>query len=123
MLKIYIIRKGWNIQSMNHTHTFVRYQRKNQNPLGKVVYRCNDPNCYYKVDRDFLIGKMSRCTSCGSEFILTCVQLDRKNPKCDNCANTAQARRKRQIKDVIEGIIPTTPSREIVLEEIFEKEN
>jgi hypothetical protein len=44
------------------------------------------------LDKEATEGKLSLCTACGSQFILTREDLKRAKPKCLNCSNTKKAR-------------------------------
>ena len=82
--------------SLNHIHTFVKY--------GKKSYRCFDPECTSIYSKDMLHGKASKCTDCGSEFILTHEDLKRARPKCLKCSNTKEARTFQAAARLFEGL-------------------
>lgn len=92
---------------VNHTHTFIRY-RKKKTSMGEVIqtYRCYDPRCTYRVDRDFIKGKANKCP-CGKEFILSGEDLRRAFPKCLNCSDTAASRQYKTVKQLSDSLFPS----------------
>lgn len=69
-----------------HIHTYVKYKGR------PGFYRCNAKDCTHFIDKERILGKMSRCNSCGAEFQLTQEDLRRAKPKCLECSNTKRAR-------------------------------
>ena len=56
--------------------------------MGKISYRCNDPNCTSIYPKSVLKGKKCLCSNCEeNEFILTSVHLERAVPKCPICVS------------------------------------
>lgn len=82
---------------LKHVHIYVRYKRG--------LYKCNDPHCTHFADREFLVGKATLCSKCGSEFVLTREDLKRKAPLCLNCSDTKEAKRYRLSKQLIAAVL------------------
>jgi hypothetical protein len=68
-----------------HVHSY-RRKRNNKNPKNPIYY-CVLPNCYHKLEREFLNGKMSVCSGCGRTFQLDWKALWLAVPKCPGCRN------------------------------------
>lgn len=84
--------------SIDHVHTYIRYKKR------PGYYRCAAPNCTHLQEKEFLLGKNSLCSACGSCFVLTYEDLRKAKPRCLNCANTKEARRYREIQKLTEGL-------------------
>ncbi len=85
-----------------HVHSYVRIPKSTQ------IFKCNAPHCTHTQIRKLLNGKASLCPSCGAEFLLDWHKLQRAVPKCDDCCNTAEARRKRAARDLMEKLTNLT---------------
>jgi hypothetical protein len=71
---------------INHIHTYVKYKTR------PGYFMCSAPDCTHFLDKERVNGKLSLCTECGSQFILSREDLKRVRPKCLNCSNTKKAR-------------------------------
>ena len=81
-----------------HLHTYERHRKR------KNLYRCIDPDCTHVTDKDMLQGKRAMC-KCGEEFILSRYDLNYlKTPRCENCSNTQDAKKKRESKILFDAI-------------------
>jgi hypothetical protein len=89
-------------QSHIHTWVFWKVNFKERN------YRCADPDCFEIKPASLLLGKRSICAKCKiTELILTAYDLKMKWPKCENCSGTAEAKKKRKIKEIAKKILVT----------------
>ena len=98
---------GVVMPAINHVHTYVKYKSRPR------FYRCDAPNCTHFLDKDALVGKLSLCTECGAQMILTSEDLKRVRPRCINCSDTVKARAHRKAQELTryigtEAFIPLT---------------
>lgn len=63
---------------VNHIHRYRRAKNKN-------LYFCTKPGCFHKVQKEFLVGKLSECPSCSAPFELTSYELKLAYPRCKRC--------------------------------------
>lgn len=84
---------------IKHLHT---YERSRDN---KEVYRCVDPLCTHYTRKALLIGKMSLCYKCRTEFILDLQQLRNKRPVCILCSKSPKSKERKQALEIMEGIL------------------
>lgn len=54
--------------------------------------RCFHPLCTSFFETKTLVGKMTCCTACGQEFILTRDDIKLARPKCLNCGTSRRAK-------------------------------
>jgi hypothetical protein len=96
---------------VNHIHTFIRYKAK------QGYYRCNSPDCTYSVPKGDILGKLSRCTQCGEQIILTKEDLRRASPRCLECSNTKKAIAHRKARTALNmlGTFKTEPPPSFLL--------
>jgi hypothetical protein len=80
----------------NHVHKYRRSKK------DKDTYFCAKPDCFLKIDKDMLVGKMCACneTGCDNEFELTFDLIRRAAPKCALHRNDKTARVARSAKDL-----------------------
>lgn len=79
---------------INHIHTYVKYK-------GKPGYfKCDAQDCTHWVDKELIVGKLSLCTQCHSQFQLTRDDLRRSRPRCINCSDTQKAKDARKAFDL-----------------------
>lgn len=74
-----------------HVHQWVALP-KQPRALSKRKFRCAHPECYSMNYAPVLVGKLSICTACSREFVLTIEDLRRNKPVCLYCANTKEGR-------------------------------
>lgn len=96
-----------------HIHKFVRIPGKNT--VGKVRYRCVQPNCYFVVSKDLLLGKQSLCSVCDTPIILDHYDLRRAAPRCINCKTTKEANQLKQAASIAGKLfgVPTQEDSEV----------
>jgi hypothetical protein len=81
---------------LQHTHRYKRAPAGKEKD-GKVYYFCTLPDCYHKMQREFLVGKKSLCNECGAELTLRLKEeLRRAAPKCAKCSKTKEGARLRR---------------------------
>lgn len=86
-----------NPDGTSHIHEYVR--------MSPNQYKCAHPSCSHYTRREILIGKESLCSVCHTErILLDWESLRRAGPRCLNCANTNEAKRKRQTKQQLEEL-------------------
>lgn len=92
--------------SIKHTH---QYQLR---PYGRhrKVYQCVLPNCtHFQLQHHLLIGKLSICNQCGSEFTLEKTDILRLKvrPRCRKCKDVKYmgGKRKPSEKKIQEQVI------------------
>ncbi len=66
--------------------------RKHKYKTGIAVYFCTLPDCNYKIEVPFSLGKESICNICGEPFIMNEYTLRLITPHCQNCG-------RREVKD------------------------
>lgn len=86
----------------SHTHSYIRYRTTKS---GRIEYKCADPICPHIAERNFLVGKLSLCPACASEFILTRDSLRRARPLCMNCSNSKESQQYRKTKSVVDNLL------------------
>ena len=69
----------------NHIH---KVQRHTYKKTGQSVYRCTLPDCYFKIEAPFMLGKEVLCNECSNPFIMTQRDITRLRPHCRNCGRT-----------------------------------
>lgn len=86
--------------SLDHTHIYVARSPK------KDSFRCDHPDCsHLMLNKSDLIGKRTVCAVCReNSFLLTVEDLRRKRPRCINCKETKEARKKREMKETLAGL-------------------
>lgn len=84
------------MSTIKHTHTFLRAKVSDGN---KIWFMCSLPNCRYREQKPFLLGKTAMC-SCGEIFILTPTSLNKARPTCLNCVESNKNRRKQE-KEIV----------------------
>src|SRR5204863_7949971 len=67
--------------TLNHAHKFKRFKYAN----GTKIFHCILPDCNYKTEVQFSLGKRSTCNRCGDEFIMNEKSLRLKLPHCEEC--------------------------------------
>jgi hypothetical protein len=91
---------------LKHTHTYIRVKTLRD---GKFyLYRCADKECTHREDKLFLVGKASRCTSCGNEFQLTAEDLRSAKPRCIECKETKKAKLYKEVKNLVTNLFEET---------------
>jgi len=93
--------------ALDHIHTYVRWKInrfKDKIIGGEQVFKCADAHCTHHQVRSMVVGKASRCTNCGSEFILSNDDTRRVHPLCFNCSNTRVAVERRAVKKQVEQL-------------------
>jgi hypothetical protein len=89
--------------SIDHIHTYSKMKRKG-------YYKCLDPLCTHFAQYDLVIGKMSKCCLCTSEFVLTKKDMDNVKPRCLKCSNSKEGKLHRAssalISDLFKGLGP-----------------
>lgn len=85
-----------------HIHKWVRRER---GTWRKARYQCDDPHCYAVKTPPYLLGKVSRCTQCDNEFILTRDQLENARPRCLRCAGTEEARKFQAMEQMVKNAV------------------
>lgn len=66
----------------NHTHKLKRHKY----PTGTSVYFCTLPDCSFKIECQFALGKKSVCNLCNEEFIMTEYTCKLLRPHCHKCS-------------------------------------
>ncbi len=94
LFKEMLIKRYKEMPTMNHVHTYVRYKAR------PGYYRCDAPDCTHFLDKENVQGKLSRCTVCGDQMILSREDLRRARPKCMNCSNTKTAKMHRKAQEL-----------------------
>ena len=83
-----------------HLHEYMRSSG------SKNIYRCVDPDCTHYQSKEFLIGKRARCYKCKNEMLLNKSQLSNKVPVCLECSKSKSAKRVKDVRGFLEGILP-----------------
>lgn len=66
-----------------HTH---KYRRVTQQPSGRIIWKCELPDCSHYTTPELVAGKKSICWTCEQEFVLTkALMSQRAKPTCLNC--------------------------------------
>lgn len=65
-----------------HIHRLKKHTYKKS---GLAVYFCTLPDCSYKIEYQFALGKESLCNICGKPFIVNEYTLKLIKPHCPNC--------------------------------------
>ena len=71
--------------SLKHVHIYAKYKGR------PGFFRCADPLCTHFMDKERVIGKMTKCNLCGAEFILDRESALRSRPRCLNCSTSKKA--------------------------------
>jgi len=82
----------------DHIH---KYQRVKWGKNKTIVWRCMLPNCQHYLHSDFIVGKVSICHGCGSQYVITLEKSHRAKPKCDDCLNPNL----KQIDDLLKDLL------------------
>lgn len=77
---------------MSPTIKHVHKLKKHKYASGVAVYFCTLPDCSYKVEVPFALGKESLCNICGNPFIMNEYTLKLVKPHCGDCG-------RREVKD------------------------
>ena len=85
--------------SLNHIHTYIKYKNR------PGYFRCLDEKCTHFINKEMLIGKLSRCTLCGAEFTLNRFDLMRAKPRCLECSNTQKAIKARRDQEKAAALV------------------
>lgn len=65
-----------------HIHSYVRVKHKDRNDL----YKCSDPDCSHRTQKEYIRGKRAKCPYCNELFIVTTKQTnEQKTLHCDDC--------------------------------------
>lgn len=102
---------------LKHTHTYVQYKKL------PGYWRCAAKGCTHYIDKERMLGRLTRCNSCGAEFELSEEDLRRVKPKCIDCANTKEAkmqRKVREIESIVNQIHATTQAKAQVVQGLDE---
>lgn len=65
-----------------HTHKLKRHKYT----TGNEVFFCILPDCTFKIDVPFAVGKRTVCHRCNGEFLLDENTVRLKRPHCNDCA-------------------------------------
>lgn len=86
------------MKSLNHVHILNRLDVDNR--------RCGDPYCDFTCSNTYAKGRASRCGVCGiNEVIMNARQMKLAKPRCDQCSNTANAIKLRELKNRLENAL------------------
>src|SRR5216683_5297533 len=69
------------MSKLKHTHKLKRVRFK----TGNAIFFCALPDCSYKIQPPFALGKRSICWRCGNEFIMDEYTLRLAKPHCTSC--------------------------------------
>lgn len=64
-----------------HVHKLKRHMHKS----GNATLFCTLPDCQFKINPAFALGKRSICWRCGNDFIMTEYSLRLAKPHCESC--------------------------------------
>jgi hypothetical protein len=64
-----------------HVHKLRKYTY----PKGGSVYFCTLPDCQFKIEVPFALGKETICNICEQPFLINKRTLSLKEPHCSNC--------------------------------------
>lgn len=64
---------------INHVHTYIRI------PASSKRYKCADPDCSHTDLRNSIVGRRSKCSYCGNEFIVSMSSVKLAKPHCSKC--------------------------------------
>jgi hypothetical protein len=73
---------------LKHVHRL----KKHKYPSGTSVFFCTLPDCTFKVEVPFSIGKTTACNICGEAFLMNDYSIKLNKPHCPNCG-------RREVKD------------------------
>ena len=77
--------------------------------FGKIMYKCDHPDCYAQQDRQVLIGKRTICAICRkNEFFATADDLRRSRPRCIFCSDRAVSVEKRRLTAMVSDVLNDT---------------
>lgn len=79
---------------LNHIHTYFKFKGR------PGFWRCGAPDCSLVIEQDLIKNKLSLCTQCGQQMILTREDLRRAAPRCLDCSNTKRAVAKRKAQEL-----------------------
>lgn len=69
--------------SKKHIH---KYRKVIQQPSGRIIWKCDLPDCSHYTTPELAAGKTSICFTCDEEFVLTkALMSQRVKPSCINC--------------------------------------
>jgi hypothetical protein len=71
-----------------HIHRLKKHKYK----TGVAVYFCTLPDCHFKIEAPFALGKESLCNICGEPFLMNEYTIKLVKPHCINCG-------KKEVKD------------------------
>lgn len=71
-------------KAQNHIHKLKRHTYK----TGNSVYMCTLPDCYFKSEVEFMLGKRVICNRCNEPFLMNQYALRLAKPHCPNCHNS-----------------------------------
>lgn len=66
-----------------HIHKFKRHVYS----TGNKVYFCTLPDCQFKINIEFALGKESLCNRCGKPFLMNVYSMRLAKPHCEDCHN------------------------------------
>lgn len=94
------------MKKQTHAHKLKKHTYKK---TGNSVYFCVLPNCSYKAEVAFCLGKTSICWICEREFTITELALRLLRPHCSDCGRVkvidAQGK-PRYVRKVTSKILP-----------------
>jgi hypothetical protein len=70
---------------LKHIHKLKKHTYKK---TGMSVFFCTLPDCSYKVEYQFSLGKEALCNICGDPFLMNEYTLKLIRPHCNNCGRT-----------------------------------
>lgn len=68
----------------DHIHKLKRHTYK----TGHSVYMCILPDCFFKSEPEFMLGKRVICNRCDEPFLMSQYSLRLAKPHCSNCHNS-----------------------------------
>lgn len=71
---------------LKHVHKLKKHVYKK---TGMEVYFCTLPDCSFKNEVPFLLGKEALCNICNNSFLITERTLRLLRPHCSNCGRKA----------------------------------
>lgn len=84
---------------LNHIHIYKR------NKKHKNIFFCIQPDCYHRIDKQWLENKRALCPSCKSEYLLDKEVLRLALPKCPACRGGKKAEDYRSALSAVAKII------------------
>lgn len=85
--------------SLDHTHIYKKWKKL---PSGEQLWKCNHQRCTHFIEEGLIEGKISICNICKqNELLMSKENLRRVEPRCVDCSNTAEGRRKRKLQALI----------------------